>query len=434
MRDRLLPQGSLRHRAYSLLKKEGLGAVLQRAVRLVFLKTSQYLVGVLPRAGRASASASTAITELPAASKADVFCFSVIDWDYRFQRPQQLLSQFAQDGYRVFYLRPRFTGLQNTTVQVRRLASRIYELGLPGDSTLSLPRDDLRNPTLGRAAAVLNDFIRANRIAPRIGLVHHPFWTPLVRSWKQQYSSSVVYDCLDDIGGFEHTPRSMIERESELISMSDLVVATSALLYGRFQQRGQRCALIPNAADYEHFSSLPPASQSPLAGMPGPVIGYFGAIAEWFDVAAVVGAAQQHPAWSFVLIGDASASDQKSLRSLPNIHLLGEKTYAELPAYLTCFDVCTIPFRRIPLTEATNPVKLFEYLSAGKPVVAASLPELQPFKDVVRLYSTVGQFAACLESALQDNDPARVEERRRIAWQNTWKNRYEALEPLIREL
>ncbi len=94
-------------------------------------------------------------------------------------------------------------------------------------------------------------------------------------------------------------------------------------------------------------------------------------------------AAQRRRGASFVLIGRESGADLSALAALPNVHRLGEVPYASLPEHLAAFDVCTIPFRRTPLTEATNPVKLYEYLATGKPVVARRLPEIEPFSEVV---------------------------------------------------
>ena len=107
----------------------------------------------------------------------------------------------------------------------------------------------------------------------------------------------------------------------------------------------------------------------------------------------------------------------------------GEVPYAELPSWLAAFDVCTIPFRRTPLTEATNPVKIFEYFATGKPVVARRLPELEPYADVIALYETPDEFVKALERAVKESvapGPA-ADRRREIARENTWQARYEVL-------
>ena len=136
--------------------------------------------------------------------------------------------------------------------------------------------------------------------------------------------------------------------------------------------------------------------------------------------------------WSFALVGDTRGAElSRARRSSRTSIFPGEVPYAELPAWLAAFDVCTIPFRRTPLTEATNPVKIFEYFATGKPVVARRLPELEPFEDAdaIALYETPEEFVRALERAVKESvapGPA-AERRRAIARENTWQARYETL-------
>ena len=217
----------------------------------------------------------------------DVLCFPVIEWDFRFQRPQQLLTQFARDGHRVFYLRIRFTGLEQDCVEVREIAEGIYELGLPGELSTVIYEDRLIEPTLGKALAALKEFALREGLNEATCLVHHPFWEPLVAALKERYGWRIVYDCMDDHSGFKTNSPAVADSETTLVAKSDLAVATSRKLYQRLRQAHPKCILVPNGADYAHFSDLPQRHTSPLANLPRPVIGYYGAIAEWFDTEAV---------------------------------------------------------------------------------------------------------------------------------------------------
>jgi GT2 family glycosyltransferase/SAM-dependent methyltransferase len=371
--------------------------------------------------------------EIPMADKYDVFCFPIIDWNFRFQRPQQILTQFAREGHRVFYLRSTFNGLERP-LSIQPLGEQIYELVLPGDTSTFIYRDELTGTTLEQATAALYDFIRMHDVAEAICLVHHPFWTPLVQVLKERYGWKVLYDCMDDHSSFQTTPPTIVTLEETLIRISDLVTVSSRLLYQRVSAKHSKCVLIPNAGDFAHSSQLPPRDASPLAHLPRPVIGYYGAIAEWFDVEAVREAAIRHPDWSFVLIGHTFGSDLRKFTGLANIHLLGEKPYHELPALLAGMDVCTIPFLRTPLTEATNPVKVFEYLGAGKPVVARQLPELEALTQVVRLYATPAEFVEQLERAVQEHAPVQIRQRQSIARANTWEQRYQVFQQSVNAL
>jgi hypothetical protein len=113
------------------------------------------------------------------------------------------------------------------------------------------------------------------------------------------------------------------------------------------------------------------------------------------------------------------------------VHLLGDKPYDRIPGYLRHFDVCIIPFKKIPLTDAMNPVKLFEYLSAGKSIVATDLNELQYYRKYVRLASTFDEWIVAMDLALQDYQPETVETRIRFASQNTWYERISVVEDAL---
>ena len=363
-------------------------------------------------------------------SKTDVICFAIIDWHSRFQRPQQILTQFAQDGHRIFYLSVSLPGLQRSAPEIRPIGERIYEVVLPGDPDVFVYKD-LTSPTLEKMQAALGEMARQHNIREAICLVDHPTWTPLVHQLKTQFGWKVIYDCMDDLSEFELADKTITTREDELGTISDLIVTSSRVLFRRWTQAHPNCLLLPNAGDYAHFSQLPARDTSPLAHLPRPVIGYYGAINAWFDAEAILQAVTRHPEWSFVLIGDTFGSWLDKLRGLANVHLSGEIPYAELPAYLSGFDVCTIPFLLIPLTEATNPVKVFEYLSAGKPVVATKLPELESLADVLWLYSTPEEFVKGLERAVSEDSAELAAKRQAVARENTWQARYQSLKPRI---
>ncbi len=236
---------------------------------------------------------------------------------------------------------------------------------------------------------------------------------------------------MDEHTGFgTHGPETAADEE-RLIREADLVLVTSRKLEERMARLRSDLLRLPNAGDERHFGRLPSREGSPIGRLPRPVIGYYGAISAWFDADALRQAATRHPDWSFALVGDTRGAELGGLAELPNVHLPGEVPYAELPAWLAAFDVCTIPFRRTPLTEATNPVKIFEYFATGKPVVARRLPELEPFEDAeaIALYETPEDFVRALERAVKESvapGPA-AGRRRAIARENTWQARYETL-------
>jgi GT2 family glycosyltransferase/glycosyltransferase involved in cell wall biosynthesis len=316
------------------------------------------------------------------------------------------------------------------------VAERIYEVGLPGEFDFNLYGGELEGETLDQACEGIDALVRAHGIVDAVVLVQYPSWEPLARRLRERYGWRVVYDCMDEHTGFgTHGPRTARDEE-RLLAESDLVSVTSRLLLERVSALRPDALRLANAADWERFAGLPPRETSPLAALPRPVVGYYGAIAAWFDADAWALAAGRRRGWSFVLIGDESGAELSRLATLPNVHRIGEVPYARLPAYLAAFDVCTIPFRRTPLTEATNPVKLYEYFATGKPVVARRLPEIEPFAEVVELYDRPEDFDAALERALahRPDEEALAARRRQLARENTWPIRYRALKERIDDI
>jgi polysaccharide pyruvyl transferase CsaB len=369
--------------------------------------------------------------QFPLTDRFDVICLPIIDWHFRFQRPQQLLTQFARDGHRVFYLNTRFHQ-QGSDVLVEDIGANVYGIQLPGPANLNLYVDEINEPALERFRQALDDFRRQAGIDEAVCVVQLPFWSPLAFAARQQWGWKIIYDCMDEHSGFSTTNRTMLKHEESLTAQSDLVLATSRLLYDKAAGRARQALLMPNAADFEHFNR--PGPLRPLAHLPRPIIGYYGAISDWFDVKMIDRAAAARPDWQFVLIGNTFGADISQLSRRRNVHLLGEQPYAILPSYLHQFDVACIPFLRNPLTEATNPVKFYEYLSAGKPTVAVTLPELEPYRDYFYPVDSAAEFVPQIEAALAEASPARVEARIALARNNTWRQRYEALDAAIKQL
>lgn len=376
-----------------------------------------------------------AILDLPDLErKADIVCFPVIDWHYRFQRPQQLLSRLAEQGHRVFYVATRFTGLHVCQVTAQPVSEQITEIALPGNPRLNLYKDQVSENTLNKGLDALTEYLHQQQCDEVVLLINLPFWLPYAQELKRKFGWKLVYDCMDDHSGFSNNTETMLAAEQDSIRVSDLLVTTSDLLFKKHHQTHPNCHLISNAGDYKHFRAEVPNRKRFLQELKRPIIGYYGALAEWFDIEAFQLAAEKHPDWSFVLIGHVNEEAIEELGKNKNVHLLGEKSYEELPRYLASFDVCTIPFLRNPLTEATNPVKVFEYLAAGKPVVARALPEVKPLADVLYLYEGPEDFVKGLEQALDDTEPEKVEHRRVVASMNTWEKRVEVLSAEMNKL
>jgi glycosyltransferase involved in cell wall biosynthesis len=137
------------------------------------------------------------------------------------------------------------------------------------------------------------------------------------------------------------------------------------------------------------------------------------------------------PDWTFALVGPVSI-DLSPIRSLPNVKILGPRPYSDLPAYLSAMDVGLIPFQQDPVTYHADPIKAYEYLASGLPVVATDLPALRRLDHVVRLADSTGAFLDQIQAALVEGRDARSDERRAEAARHSWASRFEQVDALIR--
>ncbi|MBM3121673.1 MAG: glycosyltransferase [Chloroflexi bacterium] len=370
----------------------------------------------------------------------DLIVLAAIDWSRRFQRPQQLASQYAAHGHRVFYVDVSFERMRRGRDPVRPLIRmvrpEIFEVRLRSAKDLKAYRHSISDGILGPFLAAMETLRMEHGITDAACLVQLPFWRPLAVRLRERLGWKIVYDCLDRHSGFATNDAAMLDEEEPLARASDLVTATSQELYDTMATLNIRCLLLPNAADFTHFSAAVGDAPPGLQQVRKPIIGYIGAIAEWFDCALVGKLAHLKPQWTFALVGGTATADLKPLRGLPNVHLLGEQPYQTLPAYLHAFDACLIPFRRTPLTAATNPVKFYEYLSAGKPCVAVPLPELLSYEGegLVYLAEDAAGFASQIERALAEDSPARAARRMQFASRHTWEDRFRRLDRAIRSI
>jgi len=189
----------------------------------------------------------------------------------------------------------------------------------------------------------------------------------------------VVYHVVDEFSAFSDASPHVAAMEASLLRRADLVIASSRRLLESKRRIQPRAVLVRHGVDHAHFArALDPALPVPddLARLPRPVVGFFGLVADWIDLELVRAVADAHPRASVVLLGKAVASTA-ALDGAPNVHLLGRRPYAALPAYCRGFDVAITPFRRNALALAANPLKAREYVAAGLPNVCTDLPELR---------------------------------------------------------
>jgi glycosyltransferase involved in cell wall biosynthesis len=239
----------------------------------------------------------------------------------------------------------------------------------------------------------------------------------------------VVYYCVDDHASFSGYDREQVLRdEADLCRRADLVVTTSMTLQEAKAPLNPNTLLVTHGVDYEHFARamsdhLP--APADIGDIPHPRLGFFGLLRDWVDLDLVAAVARARPEWHVVLIGDSTV-DLAPYRGMANMHFLGRKSYADLPAYCRQFDVGLIPFKVNELTRAVNPIKLREYLAAGLPVVSSPMPEVRLYSRLIEIADTPETFTAAVERSLAAPPEARLQRTGAMAAE-TWRGKVEVI-------
>ena len=357
----------------------------------------------------------------------DIVCFSIVEWEFLFQRPQQLLSRLADLGHRVYYV-SQFFEPDPGAPEVHRLRARVYVLRLRGSSG-RLFSEELAPIDAGAVFESLASLREREGIASAVSVVHQPFWWPLVERARRAFGWTVLYDCMDDHGGFQTNARPVEGAERGILESADTVVVSSRALESRLGAAGRPVELLRNGCDFEYFSAIAPRSREGR-----PTVGYYGCIADWFDADLVADVAERRLDWDFLLIGPTYLADLTRLPALPNVSFPGMVPYGQLLDRIEPIDVFLLPFRRSPLTEAANPVKAYEIMATGRPLVSVPLPELETFGDLVRRGNGPVEFERRIEEALRENEPGIADRRRDFARRNSWDARAARFAELVRAL
>lgn len=242
-----------------------------------------------------------------------------------------------------------------------------------------------------------------------------------------EYGSA--YLCMDDFLHLPNVSAHMIAPlERELLERVDVLVATAQALVESKRPRSGRAHHLPQGVNFEHFSAPRPVPAE-LAGLPRPIIGFAGGIiTPPLDLELIRRLADAHPGGSVVLVGPVQADLASIAR--PNVHVLGRRPYADLPAYVQAFDVGLIPYVLNEHTIAVDPLKLLEYLAAGVAVVSTDLPEVRKYEDSVLIARDSAAFVAAVGRALGDPADSRAS-RQAVAEQHGWSSRAARLKRIL---
>jgi glycosyltransferase involved in cell wall biosynthesis len=244
---------------------------------------------------------------------------------------------------------------------------------------------------------------------------------------------TLIYYCVDEYSAFTGVrAQALLEMEKQLCRRSSLVIVSADKLYESKAPFNPHTYLIRHGVDYSHFrKALDPATQIPaeMADLPRPVIGFHGLIADWVDIELIARVAEEFPEGSVALIGKTT-TDVSRLERLPNVHLLGRKPFAALPAYCKGFDVALNPFCINELTLNANPLKVREYLAAGLPVVSTAIPEVVKLRQCF-IGNDHASFIREIKRALDEPGP-RAERSEKVRGES-WEARVNELRSIMAE-
>jgi glycosyltransferase involved in cell wall biosynthesis len=247
--------------------------------------------------------------------------------------------------------------------------------------------------------------------------------------------AAVVYDAADDwlVHDMFKPMHGEIEKSYvEICRKADIVFAVSDSLRDLFNKDRSIAHLVPNGVDIKRFSSDDRVIPNDIEGLPHPIIGYVGALQNRIDVDVLQVLLTALPDASFAFVGKMLEAEHfKKILSFPNAHFVGTKSPVEVPSYMSSFDLCIMPHVSSDLTRSMDPMKLYEYLAAGKPVVASELPGLDRMAEIISLAADPEQFLRLVIEGLASDCPAKIQSRISFAQNNSWDARIEYMLSLI---
>lgn len=357
----------------------------------------------------------------------DLICFSHLRWAFVFQRPQHLMTRFARDRRVFFVEEPVFhEGEAQASVTV---ADGVHVV-VP-----HLPHAMAATPA-GHADVIrrlLAGVLDGYNVRSPIAWFYTPMALPLLQNVRP---CAVVFDCMDELSGFAHAPAELRGLERALLGRADVVFTGGHALYEAKKGLHQNVHPFPSSVDVAHFASgargcATPEDQRALAR---PRVGFCGVIDERMDIALVDEVARRKPEWQFVMIGPVVKIDPATLPRHPNVHYLGMKSYAELPAYLGGWDVAILPFARNDATRFISPTKTPEYLAAGCPVVSTSIRDVvTPYGDggMVSIADDPDEFVAAIAHAMTPAGRAGVQRAQTLLRNMSWDRTFNDMRSLV---
>jgi glycosyltransferase involved in cell wall biosynthesis len=368
---------------------------------------------------------------------APIIVHSHLRWDFVWQRPQQLLSRFAQRSDVLFVEEPIYLDdAREAHLVVTRRMDRVHrvvpmlpaELRGEYDASIVVIREALRQQ-LAPAGALGGRFSRP------IQWFYTPMPAPaMIGAFDER---AVVYDCMDELSKFRFAPTALVDRERHLLTQADVVFAGGYKLSQSKARYHGNVHFFGCGVDVAHFATARSANLDvprEIASLARPVVGYYGVIDERIDYDLLRTLASSLADVELVMVGPVVKVDPAELPQAENIHWLGQRQYAELPAHVKGFDVCLMPFAMNDATEYINPTKTLEYMAAGKPIVSTAVSDVvHNFTPVVAVARSPEEFVAAVRSAIEQPNVELIARGFEQARANSWESIVSRMERIIRD-
>ncbi len=386
----------------------------------------------------------------------DIVALAPCSWSGNWQRPQHILSRISNNQCNVLYIEPTppllsrslWIGLTSSSLQRPHVVFRQTMIRATPDLALMIvPPVCLLGARYSRRITRWNGRQIAIRLSDALAWAgisrsRFFFWATLPEHLEivQHFPDvPVVYDCMDDQSGwnrFLDKDRLIAQLEQELVHRARVVFASSEPLVRKIASYGSHAHIVRNAVEARRFARgaeerlVPPE----LSNVESPIALYIGNVAPWVDTETLYELALTGDV-AVVLVGEVS-TDIGKLEALANVHILGPRPYRTIPSYIEASDVCLYPFRTSSLTESVNPVKVWEYLAGGKPVVSYDFAEIRQMGEVVRIAGSREAFIKAVQETLRDmpipNHTGNADKQKHLVEANTWDARVDTIKKVLK--
>ncbi len=355
---------------------------------------------------------------------AKILVAGLVSWDYKLKRSQQLVRNLAKLGYQILYINP-VCKMENSLKQVE---DNIYVYTPSGYGTVLYNLQEGRESNIGTAIA---DLLRELNFNNCITIINASYWLVILKYLEY---SVLVYDCIDNYADYEnylYYKDYMYENEEKILHLADLVLANSSGLYHQKKKINENTYMLSNGFDKEQFCltyqpTIP--EDIPVGDM---IVGYYGPITSFFDITLIKSAAEKYRGAKFVLVGRVD-TDISTLLGFNNIIFIGNKSDNHLADYLYHFDLAIVPYKKNEAIDCLSSYNLYEYIAAGKRVLAANLPDAERFSGIIEMEDKPEQFIDKMGQLLSQEDlqEDKIKRYNKIK-QHNWYNRAKDLSQMI---